>query len=371
MRGHGRPSAAVRAGVRQQAADPRETPLATLGRPQGVFRGSEAKQNQHHQKTQHKPNQPNTSKTKCLPGSKTITDTQISKAKQPNQNTYTRTLNKPAQHKVSSGVHHYDEPEWAHYLPPIDTDGRLGPSCFAVRPGSAPKWMADLVSSKDATSWFSTTPQGQSIVYADLALMTAAHRDGTWHAIAAGVGFSKLAGGESLLLRAPGQGRWFFSMGDVAGIVTLGWPATVVYKHGRPQYATPDVGSQCQVLVICNDDWQAIHVIAQSARFTCICPLVSLRQPASVVYESHSLAVGTDCPPFGFSPLLVAHTVADAQCCHSVATLLAVGKIWIRPGVLWNAAYKFSKALVLAFLQSCGRFRCQIGGGGMKQGLAR
>lgn len=159
---------------------------------------------------------------------------------------------------VASHIHKYDEPAWQHYVPPNIAPERMNKSFFDAKCSKAPAWLSRIVSSKNTTDWFSTTPTGHSIVFADIFLMTVAHKQHKWNEIAQGAGFSKLAAGDRLLLQAPEGGEWYFSMGDIAGIAALGWPAEVRWASGQPQQATPRLNAKCVMLAIFSGDWQAV-----------------------------------------------------------------------------------------------------------------
>jgi hypothetical protein len=124
-----------------------------------------------------------------------------------------------------------------------------------------------IVGSKQKTEWNSPNPETMGAAYADVLLQDFVRRTNMVDEVQSHWRCKVLRGANPLLVRRKGDSLWLFSLGDVQGIVGLGWPALSVMKFGS-QYWELDLGPlgrQLHPLVITNSyDYDAIAIEFQA-----------------------------------------------------------------------------------------------------------
>jgi hypothetical protein len=166
--------------------------------------------------------------------------------------------------QLASGVHRFSEPDWQSESVPAGHAGHLPRKLFHPAAADAPKAFRTIVSTSPRTSWYTCTPAGSPVIYADMVLMTCCHEHGIWMQVAEGHMLSQLARSPSLALAkaTAGESKWYFSLGDVNGVCALGWPATVVKKSAGSSdiaYLLPDPkGKPTWLRIFDESTWVAV-----------------------------------------------------------------------------------------------------------------
>lgn len=163
---------------------------------------------------------------------------------------------------LSSRVFRFDEPAWRDITPPSGEAVVLPNSLFQIKCSAAPKWMGDLTREASADAWFTSNAKGTDVVYADTELMLEANRTGRWAQIGAGASLAQIARGDRLAMS--NGTTWYISLGDISGIVALGWPCDPIEARGELIALTPKVGASPEWMLIYDETWQAATYAWQS-----------------------------------------------------------------------------------------------------------
>lgn len=160
---------------------------------------------------------------------------------------------------LASRLYQYAEPPWRNLLAPVGAQSQLPESLFKPKMKSTPRWVRDIVSARQQPSWFSSTPAGGNVVYADLLLMGHAHETQRWDQIARGAYLSQLCRDAPLGIRAVGGSRWFICLADVVGEAVVAWLAVAVMEGEKVQSLSLDPhGSPELLLVYDHLQWDAV-----------------------------------------------------------------------------------------------------------------
>eukprot|EP00972_Heterocapsa_arctica_P018781 2777072-Heterocapsa_arctica.AAC.1 len=86
-----------------------------------------------------------------------------------------------------------------------------------------------------------------------------AHAHGNWEQVSKSCYFAQLLRPLSICVKGPGGDTWYFSLGDVGGVVGLGWPAQATYTGDSLTALRPDMAGMPTWLVVHDPlQWKAI-----------------------------------------------------------------------------------------------------------------
>lgn len=158
---------------------------------------------------------------------------------------------------MSDKMYSYNCPDWrSQTLPPGKSN--LPASAYKLRIRDSPKLIPEIVSTKQQTPWYSSSPEGQNLVYVDLLLTDLAARTNKWGKVEESCGVAMLFDGEDLCVQPPGENQWYLSLGCVGGVGVLLWPAEAQKERGRLVPLVPKATAE-PVLTVAIDasQWKA------------------------------------------------------------------------------------------------------------------
>lgn len=160
---------------------------------------------------------------------------------------------------LSSRLFNYAEPPWRNLLAPAGAQSKVPESLFKPTLKSTPDWVRDIVTPRQQASWFSSSPAGGNVVYADLLVMVKAHETQRWDQIAKGAYLSQLCRDAPVALRAVGTTRWFICLSDVAGEAVMAWPSVAVCDGEKVLSLSLDPGGAPELLLVYDHlQWDAV-----------------------------------------------------------------------------------------------------------------
>eukprot|EP00971_Amphidinium_carterae_P338544 6475932-Amphidinium_carterae.1 len=214
------------------------------------------------------------------------------------------------QDEVLSEVHNLERPPAHEHVLPQGESGLIADSVFHPNIQKASSDLKGITAKK--LSWWSPGPENFNKIYVEKALMVMAAKKNCWAQMATTACLSQLLRCKNFLFKPVDKDKWRFSLGDVAGLAVLSWPAVKHTTDGGLEVYTPDTGGDAQLLLQClysPEKWHAMQFTWKGPRY------LSARHPSKKKFADVTNSQVVALPCSDPKPLWEA---AAAACFHDL-----------------------------------------------------